>query len=122
MSAADPVDATSLLSLRPKKRKHGPHWHRCPVHRRHTCNHKNRCKHRLHRLHPATTPPTTPPTPTTPPAPPIEPSATLSAADLHLVRRFSYGYTPIPARDLGADIVLDDFAQLPAALKTLKLL
>ena len=30
----------------------------------------------------------------TPPAPPIEPSATLSAADLHLVRRFSYGYTP----------------------------
>jgi phosphoglycolate phosphatase len=35
---------------------------------------------------------------------------------------FSYGYTPIPARDLGADIVLDDFAQLPGALKDLKLL
>ena len=34
----------------------------------------------------------------------------------------SYGYTPVPARELGGDIVLDDFAQLPAALKTLKLL
>jgi phosphoglycolate phosphatase len=35
---------------------------------------------------------------------------------------FSYGYTPIPARDLGADIVLDDFAGLPGALRQLKLL
>ena len=31
----------------------------------------------------------------------------------------SYGFTPVPAKDLGADIVIDDFAQLPAALKTL---
>ena len=35
---------------------------------------------------------------------------------------FSYGYTPIPARDLGADIVLDEFAGLPEALRRLKLL
>jgi phosphoglycolate phosphatase len=35
---------------------------------------------------------------------------------------FSYGYTPIPAKDLGADIVLDDFSGLPGALKQLKLL
>ena len=28
----------------------------------------------------------------------------------------SYGYTPVPARELGADLVLDDFAGLPAAL------
>jgi len=34
----------------------------------------------------------------------------------------SYGYTPIPVRDLGADIVLDDFASLPEALRELKLL
>ncbi len=34
----------------------------------------------------------------------------------------SYGYTPIPAKDLGADIVLDDFAELPAALKSLGIL
>jgi phosphoglycolate phosphatase len=34
----------------------------------------------------------------------------------------SYGYTPVPARELGGDIVLDDFAHLPAALKSLKLL
>ena len=31
----------------------------------------------------------------------------------------SYGYTPVPARDLGADLVLDDFADLPAALQSL---
>ena len=34
----------------------------------------------------------------------------------------SYGYTPVPARDLGANLVLDDFAQLPEALKKLRLL
>ncbi len=34
----------------------------------------------------------------------------------------SYGYTPIPARDLGANIVLDEFAALPDALRDLKLL
>lgn len=31
----------------------------------------------------------------------------------------SYGYTPVPARELGANMVLDDFAQLPQALKQL---
>jgi phosphoglycolate phosphatase len=31
----------------------------------------------------------------------------------------SYGYTPVPARELGADIVLDDFRDLPQALTTL---
>lgn len=31
----------------------------------------------------------------------------------------SYGFTPVPAKDLGADVVIDDFAQLPQALKTL---
>lgn len=34
----------------------------------------------------------------------------------------SYGYTPVPARELGGDIVLDEFAQLPAALKKMALL
>jgi phosphoglycolate phosphatase len=33
----------------------------------------------------------------------------------------SYGYTPVPAAELGGDAVLDDFAQLPEALKKLKL-
>jgi phosphoglycolate phosphatase len=33
----------------------------------------------------------------------------------------SYGFTPVPASELGADIVLDDFAQLPAALASLAL-
>ncbi len=35
---------------------------------------------------------------------------------------FSYGYTPVPARELGADMVLDDFRELPGALKALGIL
>jgi phosphoglycolate phosphatase len=31
----------------------------------------------------------------------------------------SYGYTPVPAAELGADLVLDDFTQLPEALEIL---
>ncbi|HSS15167.1 MAG TPA: HAD-IA family hydrolase [Rhizomicrobium sp.] len=34
----------------------------------------------------------------------------------------SYGFTPVPAADLGADMVLDEFAQLPGALRELGLL
>ena len=34
----------------------------------------------------------------------------------------SYGFTPVPAADLGADMVLDEFAQLPLALRELGLL
>jgi phosphoglycolate phosphatase len=33
----------------------------------------------------------------------------------------SYGFTPVPASELGADMVLDDFAQLPDALSRLHL-
>lgn len=35
---------------------------------------------------------------------------------------FSYGFTPVPAAELGADLVLDEFAALPDALSGLKLL
>jgi phosphoglycolate phosphatase len=34
----------------------------------------------------------------------------------------SYGFTPVPAKDLGADMVLDSFAHLPDALRDLRLL
>jgi phosphoglycolate phosphatase len=34
----------------------------------------------------------------------------------------SYGFTPVPASELGADLVLDEMAQLPQALRDLKLL
>jgi phosphoglycolate phosphatase len=33
----------------------------------------------------------------------------------------SYGFTPVPAKELGADVVLDSFAQLPDALRDLGL-
>jgi phosphoglycolate phosphatase len=31
----------------------------------------------------------------------------------------SYGFTPVPAVQLGADMVVDDFAELPAVLRQL---
>ena len=31
----------------------------------------------------------------------------------------AYGYSPIPPRDLGADAVIDDFAELPASIERL---
>ena len=34
----------------------------------------------------------------------------------------SYGFTPVPARELGGDAVIDDFAELPRVLRDLKLL
>jgi len=34
----------------------------------------------------------------------------------------SYGFTPVPARNLGGDAVIDDFAELPQVLRDLKLL
>jgi phosphoglycolate phosphatase len=34
----------------------------------------------------------------------------------------SYGFTPVPARELGGDAVIDDFAELPGALRGLGLL
>mgnify|MGYP001557650712 FL=1 len=34
----------------------------------------------------------------------------------------SYGFTPVPTRELGADAVIDDFAELPQALRRLGLL
>jgi phosphoglycolate phosphatase len=34
----------------------------------------------------------------------------------------SYGFTPVPAAQLGADLVVDDFAQLPGALRALNIL
>jgi phosphoglycolate phosphatase len=46
---------------------------------------------------------------------------TARAADAPCIL-FSYGFTPVPAADLGADAVLDDFAALPGALEDLKLL
>ncbi len=52
-----------------------------------------------------------------------------SITDLHTARAagvpcilMSYGFTPVPARELGADIVLDDFRDIPQALRDLKLL
>jgi phosphoglycolate phosphatase len=34
----------------------------------------------------------------------------------------SYGFTPVPARDLGGDAVIDNFAELPECLRQLRIL
>ena len=34
----------------------------------------------------------------------------------------SYGFTPVPAKDLGGDAVIDDFSELPQALRDLRIL
>ena len=63
-------------------------FHRCKVHRKHTCYRARTCKHRLHKP-PRTDPPSTPQ-----PPPPPDPSLLPSAAALHMGSRFSYGMTP----------------------------
>lgn len=40
------------------------------------------------------------------------------AAEIPVIA-MSYGYTPVPARELGADAVLDDFAELPDTISRL---
>ena len=45
---------------------------------------------------------------------------TARAADAPCIL-MSYGFTPVPARELGADAVLDEFRQLPQALRDLRL-
>lgn len=44
--------------------------------------------------------------------------ATARAADVKVIL-VSFGYTPEPASRLGADLVVDDFAEIPAAAKAL---
>ena len=83
------------------------HWHRCARHRWHTCRHLHRCKHELHTAAPVpeptaptpatpepTVPPPTEPPPPTPADPDFSTSALPTAASLHLLSRFTYGFTP----------------------------
>jgi uncharacterized protein (DUF1800 family) len=82
-------------------------FHRCKVHRKHTCWHAKTCPHRLHRRGEGTTAeePTKPPKPTKPPTQPptqpppgtpwVEHTELPTAAALHLANRFSYGMTPL---------------------------
>ena len=44
--------------------------------------------------------------------------ATARAANIPVIL-VSYGYTPEPARTLGGDAVVDDFAEIPAAARKL---
>ena len=44
--------------------------------------------------------------------------AAARAANIPVIA-MSYGYTPVPAHELGADAVVDDFAKLPEAVSRL---
>ena len=75
----------------------GRKWHRCKVHKKHTCWRAKTCRHRLHKPGHATNG-GQPPKPPKPPKPPTQPwvehTELPSAAALHLGNRFSYGMTP----------------------------
>ena len=93
-----------LLVARAGKRK----FHRCKVHRSHTCWHATTCKHRLHKKkqggqqngqHHQQQPPQqqTPATPITAPQTPLP-----DLDGLHLGSRFSYGMTPTLTTEMAA--------------------
>jgi phosphoglycolate phosphatase len=44
--------------------------------------------------------------------------AAARAAEIPVIA-MSYGYTPVPAHELGADAVADDFTELPALISRL---
>ena len=78
------------------KRKPKRKWHRCKVHKKHTCWHARTCRHRKHKPDAPTDPPD-PPTPPTPPGAYDEPAVVNGLATglaLHLASRFTYGMTP----------------------------
>jgi uncharacterized protein (DUF1800 family) len=87
-------EAASAAEASPKK---GKKWHRCKVHKKHTCWRAKTCKHRLHKPGHATTgqpvKPTKPPA-STPIQIPFVPGELPTEAGLHLGSRFSYGMTP----------------------------
>lgn len=95
----DAVAAPVAGSLSERKKRK---WHRCKVHRKHTCWRARTCRHRKHKpidapdpVDPPTDPPVDPPT--DPPVdPPVDPPPTElpDAAALHLASRFTYGMTP----------------------------
>ena len=90
---AAPGGGTSLA--KPKRK-----WHRCKLHRKHTCWKARTCKHRKHKRHhddpepPQVDPPVDEdPDPPDPEQPQV-PTELPSAAALHLASRFTYGMTP----------------------------
>ncbi len=82
-----------------EKRKPKRKWHRCKVHRKHTCWHARTCRHRKHKPAAQPDPPTDPGTPTPPGAydGPAAANGLATALALHLASRFTYGMTPGPA-------------------------
>ena len=91
--------AAHVDSLRSKRK-----WHRCKVHRKHTCWHARTCRHRKHKPHHDQPDPVDPVDPIDPvdPVDPVVPAPTElpDAAALHFASRFTYGVTPaLHARD-----------------------
>ena len=76
-------------SQKPRRRK----WHRCKVHRKHTCWHATTCRHRLHKRNDHNTGPHDNPPGAFPPSV-YEPDGVPTADELHLASRFTYGMTP----------------------------
>ena len=104
------------MKRRPKRK-----WHRCKVHKKHTCWRARTCKHRKHKPEQPSDPtdPKDPATPT-PPGAYDEPAVVNGLATglaLHLANRFTYGMTPALLAEMGAHPTLQAWldAQLAPA-------
>jgi hypothetical protein len=94
--AVSPALAETAGAAEAEQRKTKRKWHRCKVHRKHTCWHARTCRHRKHKPAAQPDPPTDPGTPT-PPGAYDEPAAVnglATALALHLSSRFTFGMTP----------------------------
>ena len=96
--AVTPALAEPARAAVAEKKKPGRKWHRCKVHRKHTCWHARTCRHRKHKPHHDPDPggPSTPGTPNPPGAldQPAVVNGLATATALHVASRFTYGMTP----------------------------
>jgi uncharacterized protein (DUF1800 family) len=97
---ADPAAAEEAVGTA-AERGTGRKWHRCKVHRRHTCRRARTCRHRRHRPPPPDdggSSPAVPPTGTPPPlgsyTSPAAVGGLPTLTALHLASRLTFGMTP----------------------------
>ena len=121
--AVSPALVEAAGAAEVEKRKPKRKWHRCKVHKKHTCWRARTCRHRKHKPEQPSDP-TDPkdPGPPTPPGAYDEPAVVNGLATvlaLHLASRFTYGMTPALLAEMGAYPTLQAWldAQLaPAAI------
>ncbi|HRK48701.1 MAG TPA: DUF1800 family protein, partial [Nocardioides sp.] len=96
---------TRLLTSSPaEKKKPGRKWHRCKLHKKHTCWHARTCPHRKHKAHHEPDSGGPPPGTPNPPGALDQPAVVggvATALALHVASRFTYGMTPALLAEMG---------------------